>query len=142
MTLPVRAFAAALATLVAAALLSLVVTAPASSAAARQWGPLQRLDGASRLQACKVPAGDTAWRVWVRVNNRGGDQWVKGTMTVIRNGVRTDRRWASARIAAGDVSAAGSVLLPRRAGWYLEATLSAAQMGGGGEYTAGRIRGC
>jgi hypothetical protein len=86
--------------------------------------------------------GDTAWRVWVRVHNVRGDQSVKGTMTVLDNGRRTDRRWASGRIAAGRISEPGSVVLPRRAGFSVQATLSAAQMGGGGQYTAFRIRTC
>ncbi len=142
MTLPLRALGATLATLVAAALLSVVATAPSAQAAEpRTYGTLMRT-GDGLLRACKEPASATAWRVLVRVDNRQNADELIGRMTVLHDGERTDRRWSSGWVAPRRLGAPGAVIAPRRAGWILEATLAARQYGGGGTFALSRIRAC
>ncbi len=142
MTLPVRALGAALVTALAAALLSLVATAPSSLAAEpRAYGTISRVND-SLLRACKEPASATAWRVLVRVDNRQSADEAIGRMWVLRNGVRTDRRWSSGWVPARRLGAPGAVIVPRSSGWTLEATISQRNAGSGGQFALSRIRAC
>ncbi len=121
--------------------LAATLAAAAPAAAANDWGTLDRLDDA-KLQACKVSAdGGDAWKVKLRVKN-GNDYRVKSTARVYESGNATDSRWASGWVGRGDTSSVGSVTMGLGSAWRVSFSLSADQLGGGGERGPGSIRGC
>jgi len=133
--LPARATGLAAALGLAATLLT---AAPAS--AAPDWETLSRLDEA-RLQACKVPVdGGDAWRVRLRLRN-GNDYRVKSTVTVLRGGNATDRRWRSGWVPSGE-GEAGAVRAGTGAGWQLSFSVSADELGGGGTRSVSSVGRC
>jgi len=111
------------------------------AAAANDWGTLSELDDA-KLQACKVSAdGGDAWKIKLRVKNGNGYR-VKSTARVFDDGAATDSRWASGWVRRGDTSPVGSVTMGRGSAWTVSFSLSADQLGGGGEKGSGSIDRC
>jgi hypothetical protein len=134
----------AIGTLAALAVAVPATAAPsaASAQAGRSWTTVTSLGGAKQ-QACKVSvAGGAAWRIYNRLDARNAGSRVRASMTVTRGGATTSRVWNSGWVHKGDISSTGTVRLARAAGYGLQFTLAADQMGNGGLVKARSIRLC
>jgi len=78
----------------------------------------------------------------LRVDARHASAHVKGSAFVTDDGTATGSKWRSGWVAKGDVSAVGTVRLPRGKVFDLNAGIGTDQMGNGGTFKAGDIRGC
>jgi hypothetical protein len=116
--------------------------ASSASAAGRNWTTLLVFHGAKH-QACKVSVDDgEAWRVFTRLDGRNASTRVQAGLTVTKNGSETSRTWLSGWVSKGTVSSVGSVKLPRRAGWGLNAWTGGEQEGSGADFKADQVGRC
>jgi hypothetical protein len=119
-----------------------VAASSADARAARSWTTIQRLGGAKQ-EACKVSAdGGSTWKVYNRVDARNAGDRVQARMTVTHNGVSTWRKWSSGWVHKGTISDVGTFTIPRASGYGISHSISADNMGNGGEMTAAGIGHC
>ena len=124
---------------------SFAFTVPEAQAAGRRYTTVGTLD-AARLQVCKVPVQDGAkFRVFGRIDNSRGkrdDEAVRGGVDVVKDGKRTSHHFSIPFTKPGRVSAAASLVVPRKPRFQMEFTLAASQYGGGGSLALGDMRRC
>jgi hypothetical protein len=129
---------------VAVAAVAVCITVPslgAAQASGNDWKTLSTFNG-GRIQACKVATTKTGpWKVKLRVDARGAKSKVNGSAYVTEGADDVDH-WKSGWVSRGDVSAIGTVRLPRGSAYALNAGLATANAGNGATVTAGRITGC
>jgi hypothetical protein len=138
-------------TTVVGTLAALAITLPAAASAsaasseapaAKSWTTVLRLNGA-KAQACKVSVdGGASWRIYNRLDARNATTRTQAQMWVTHDGVDTRRKWSSGWVARGNISAVGSLLVPRAPGYVIQHSLSADQSGTGGEVRAADIGHC
>ena len=116
--------------------------APTDARAAKSWTTIHKLAGA-KGQACKVSVDSGAsWRIYNRVDARNATMRTHARMWVTRDGVDTWRKWNSGWVGWGTISAVGSLVVPREPGYVIQHSLSADQMGTGGNVRAADIGRC
>jgi len=123
----------------AAAALALTLTVPAGAAQARgnDWTRVTTLDHA-KLQACKeATTKDGPWKIRLRVNAKRATTAVKASADAQKQGEQVGRSWRSGWIHPGEVSAIGTVRLPRGTAYALETQLESHSSGVG---IAGSVR--
>jgi hypothetical protein len=129
---------------VAVAAAAVLVTVPslgAAHAAGNSWKTLSTFDG-GKIQACKVATTKTGpWKVKLRVDAHDAKSRVNGSAWVTKSGDDV-ASWKSGWVNKGDVSAIGTLKLPRGSAYALNAGIATANAGNGGTFTAGDIRGC
>lgn len=127
----------------AAAALALTLTVPAGAAQAadargNDWTRVTTLDHA-KLQACKeATTQDGPWKIRLRVNAKRATTAVKASADAQKQGEQVGRSWRSGWIHPGEVSAIGTVRLPRGTAYALETQLESHSSGVG---IAGSVRG-
>lgn len=90
-------------------------------AAGKNWDTIGNIEGALH-QACRVPVANGAkWRIYNRLDARQGEVRANARMKVLHNGVATGAVWRSGWVTPGNVSDVGSVLVPRKPGYKVEA---------------------
>jgi hypothetical protein len=133
-----------LARAVAVTAVAALVTVPslgAAQASGNTWKTLSTFNGA-KIQACKVATTkDGPWKVKLRVDARGAGSKVNGSAYVTKGSDNVDQ-WKSGWVTKGDVSAIGTVKLPRGSAYALNAGIATANAGNGGTFDAGKITGC
>ncbi|MFA6300312.1 MAG: hypothetical protein WC642_14180 [Nocardioides sp.] len=103
----------------------------AARAAGKNWDTIGHIEG-SLHQACRVSVDSGAkWRIYNRVDARQAEIPAGAMMKVLRKGVPTGAKWKSGYVTPGNISNVGSVLMPRKPGYQIEASMYS-QMGGGG----------
>ena len=126
----------------AALTVALSASAVGAQAAGNSWKTLSTSAG-GKVQACKVATTATGpWKVKLRVDATRATTRVNGSAYVYRGTKPTKQTWKSGWVAKGHVSAVGSVRLPRGKAYSLNAGIGTDNMGNGGTFTAGQIRGC
>jgi len=128
----------------ATAALALLVTGPALSAdaAGLHFKTLSSTVG-GKIEACKLATTDTGpWKVKLRVDASQAKAHVNGNAWVTEDNVKTGQKWKSGWVAKGHVSDVGTVRLPRGKQFVLNAGIGTDNMGNGGTFTAGDLRGC
>lgn len=130
--------AAAVATLAAAVTVS---SFGAAEAAGSNWKTLSTFNG-GKIQACKVATTTTGpWKVKLRVDASKATSKVDGSAYVTKAANEVDS-WKSGWVPKGEVSAVGTVKLPRGSAYALNAGIATANAGNGGTFKAGNIPGC
>jgi hypothetical protein len=129
---------------VAVAALAVALTVPsfgAAQASGNNWKTLSTYNG-GKIQACKVATTTTGpWKVKLRVDARKAASKMNGSAHVTK-GADELGSWKSGWVPKGDVSAVGSVKLPRGSAYALSAGIATANAGNGGTFKAGNIPGC
>jgi hypothetical protein len=128
----------------AVAALALLVTGPALSAdaAGNNFKTLAKSAG-GKIQACKVNTPDGApWKVKLRVDATAASTRVNGRAFVTKDGATTPQKWKSGWVTKGHVSDIGTVKLQRGQKFMLNAGIGTDNMGTGGTFAAGDLRGC
>ena len=128
----------------ATAALTLALTGPAlaADASGNHWKTLSTTAG-GKIQACKVATTATGpWNVRLRVDASRATAMVRGTAVVTDHGAPTSQTWKSGWVFKGHVSDLGSVKLKRGKAFELSVGIGTANMGNGGSFKAGAIRGC
>jgi hypothetical protein len=132
--------------LAATALTAAIITVPtvavnsADAEPAKSWTTISKWEGAKQ-QACKVPARNgEAWKIYSRLVN--GKKAKIGAGLIVMKGDVTRMTWRSGLVAKGKTSKVGSVVLPKKAGYTLEAFQFQSQMGDGGPVKAKEIGRC
>ena len=99
-------------------------------AAGKHWDTIGNIEGALH-QACRVSVDNGAkWRIYNRVDARQAEIVVNATMKVLHNGVPTGAKWKSGYVTPSNISNVGSVFLPRKPGYKVEAGMYS-EIGGG-----------
>lgn len=88
------------------ALAGTLLAVPTSAQAAKKWHRVDAMHGA-KAQACKERSG-TGWRIYIRVDNRGGSHWHRAEL-----GNNSGRKYVEVRTGAGRVSGVKSVWTTR-----------------------------
>jgi hypothetical protein len=128
----------------ATAALTLALTGPAlaADASGNHWKTLSTIAG-GKIQACKVATTESGpWKVRLRVDATHATGRVRGTATVTDDGAATKQKWKSGWVTKGHVSHVGNVKLKRGRTFELSAGIGTTNMGNGGSFKAGDIRGC
>ncbi|HEX7740005.1 MAG TPA: hypothetical protein VF426_10205 [Marmoricola sp.] len=117
------------------------LVAPAGAQAATpHWHTIDKIAGA-KLQVCKVHA-KAGWKIKGRVDGRKAAGKTTGSLTVTYKNAPTKRHWTSGWVKAHHVGKAGSVVLPRKAGYKVTFALGTNAMGDGGVVGAKKIGRC
>lgn len=121
------------------------MAAPAhpSARATRSWDTLQVMEG-GKHQACrKLVDGGSTFRVLNRMDARHAAAPVGAEMKVKHDGSGIGEKWRSGLVADGNISAVGSVDVPRgKPGYTLSIAIYQSQAGGGDEIKVGDIDFC
>ena len=117
------------------------LVAPAGAqAASPHWHTIDKIAGA-KLQVCKVHV-KAGWKIKARVDGRRATSKTSGLLTVTHKGEPTKRHWTSGWVKAHHVGKAGSVVLPRKAGYKVMFGIGTSGMGDGGVAGAKKIGRC
>lgn len=107
-----------------------------ASIAVKRWTTIETI-ALGKQQACKVSSNlGTAWTIYNRLDThavKAGSGPLEATLRVTYQGKPTTRFWDSKYVTPGHYSTVGTVVLPRRAGWYLTMTIHGTDFGNGGE---------
>jgi hypothetical protein len=128
----------------AIAALTLALTGPAlaADASGNNWKTLSTTAG-GKIQACKVATtANGPWKVRLRVDATHATGKVQGSAVVTDDGKATKEKWRSGWVFKGHVSDLGVVKLQRGKLFELSAGIGTTNMGNGGSFKAGAIRGC
>jgi hypothetical protein len=126
---------------VTALTVALAGPALAAHASGEDWKTMATSAG-GKVQACKVATTATGpWKVKLRIDATHATTRVEGAGYAMK-GSKTIDAWKSGWVTKGHVSAVGTVKLPRGKNYTLSAGIGTGQMGDGGSFAAGQIRGC
>jgi len=111
-------------------------------AAGKNWETIGNMSGALH-QACRVPVANGAkWRIYNRVDARQADDRTGARMKVLHKGIPTGALWKSGWVTPDNISAVGSVLMPRKPGYSLEGGMHDDTGGFGGVVKVASLNRC
>lgn len=115
---------------------------PAAPLGGRSWTTIETMQHAKH-QACKVPVNNgTAWRIYNRLDSRNATgPRLRASMTVLEAGAPA-YSWTSGWVHRGDLSAVGSVFMPRTPAYKLEMSIAGDNAGNGGPVSPRDIGRC